>query len=378
MTTGLPELLHHHRSGQPVGAVEHGGVDRAARRLDRRLPRPHARAAGWRRSSRPGRRGGLGAARQRLRRHHALPARRTPGTWAPTCPGKPRVFLPYIGGVDRYRKACDEVVEPRLPRLRLRRARRRALQRRRHPPRAAGRRDRARAGRRSWAAAARNAVGRGRPRPHGGAWRRSDRPAPRWARSSTATLPGAAGPLAYRLYRPHERGSAPDRRLLPRRRLGARQPRLRRSVLPRPLRALVGDRRVGRLSPRARGALPGGRRRRLRRRSLDRGQRRDARRRAGAAGGLRLERRRQHRRRRLSAGARCRRSTHRRPGAGDAGDRLRLHARLVRRQRRRLWAHRRPDALVLGSLRRRGRAHGTRRRRRCAPPICPACRRRWW
>jgi len=26
-------------------------------------------------------------------------------------PGKPRVFLPYIGGVGRYRKACDEVVE---------------------------------------------------------------------------------------------------------------------------------------------------------------------------------------------------------------------------------------------------------------------------
>jgi len=26
-------------------------------------------------------------------------------------PGKPRVFLPYIGGVDRYRKACDEVVQ---------------------------------------------------------------------------------------------------------------------------------------------------------------------------------------------------------------------------------------------------------------------------
>jgi cation diffusion facilitator CzcD-associated flavoprotein CzcO/acetyl esterase/lipase len=26
-------------------------------------------------------------------------------------PGKPRLFLPYIGGVDRYRKACEEVVE---------------------------------------------------------------------------------------------------------------------------------------------------------------------------------------------------------------------------------------------------------------------------
>jgi cation diffusion facilitator CzcD-associated flavoprotein CzcO/acetyl esterase/lipase len=25
-------------------------------------------------------------------------------------PGKPRVFLPYVGGVDRYRRACDEVV----------------------------------------------------------------------------------------------------------------------------------------------------------------------------------------------------------------------------------------------------------------------------
>jgi cation diffusion facilitator CzcD-associated flavoprotein CzcO/acetyl esterase/lipase len=26
-------------------------------------------------------------------------------------PGKPRVFLPYIGGVDRYRRACEEVVD---------------------------------------------------------------------------------------------------------------------------------------------------------------------------------------------------------------------------------------------------------------------------
>jgi cation diffusion facilitator CzcD-associated flavoprotein CzcO/acetyl esterase/lipase len=26
-------------------------------------------------------------------------------------PGKPKVFLPYIGGVDRYRQACDEVVQ---------------------------------------------------------------------------------------------------------------------------------------------------------------------------------------------------------------------------------------------------------------------------
>ena len=26
-------------------------------------------------------------------------------------PGKPRVFLPYVGGVGRYRSTCDEVVD---------------------------------------------------------------------------------------------------------------------------------------------------------------------------------------------------------------------------------------------------------------------------
>ena len=26
-------------------------------------------------------------------------------------PGKPRIFMPYVGGVGAYRKKCDEVVE---------------------------------------------------------------------------------------------------------------------------------------------------------------------------------------------------------------------------------------------------------------------------
>ena len=71
----VPELLHDHRPGQPVGAVEHDGVDRAARRLGRRLPRRHARAR--RHHDRAHRDGGsrLGAARERLRRHHPLPHR---------------------------------------------------------------------------------------------------------------------------------------------------------------------------------------------------------------------------------------------------------------------------------------------------------------
>ena len=34
-------------------------------------------------------------------------------------PGKPRVFLPYIGGVDSYRRACDEVAEKGLVGFRL-------------------------------------------------------------------------------------------------------------------------------------------------------------------------------------------------------------------------------------------------------------------
>ena len=51
-------------------------------------------------------------------------------------------------------------------------------------------------------------------------------------RSSTARSTGAAGDLPYRLYRPPTEGPHPDRRVLPRRRLGAREPRLRRPVLP--------------------------------------------------------------------------------------------------------------------------------------------------
>ena len=40
----LPEPVHDHRAGQPVGAEQHAGVDRAARRLDRGLHRLPARA----------------------------------------------------------------------------------------------------------------------------------------------------------------------------------------------------------------------------------------------------------------------------------------------------------------------------------------------
>ena len=58
--------------------------------------------------AREGCRGCLGAAHQRGRRRHALSAgelvvRRRQH------PGKPRVFMPYVGGVTAYKKKCDEV-----------------------------------------------------------------------------------------------------------------------------------------------------------------------------------------------------------------------------------------------------------------------------
>ena len=34
-------------------------------------------------------------------------------------PGKPRVFMPYVGGFDRYKRACDELAQNGYPGLQL-------------------------------------------------------------------------------------------------------------------------------------------------------------------------------------------------------------------------------------------------------------------
>ena len=84
---GFPEPVHDHRSGQPVGAVQHAGGDRAACRVDHRLHRPYAqrrldadradpgsgRIAGSRRSTRPP-------------TPHCCHRPNTPGISAPTSP----------------------------------------------------------------------------------------------------------------------------------------------------------------------------------------------------------------------------------------------------------------------------------------------------
>ena len=180
-------------------------------------------------------------------------------------PGKPQVFLPYPGGVDRYRAACDEVVErdylgftldgpagavindgiirelkpdvavmlDMMAELGL-------------PPIESMSVEDARA--------FMEASGAMSP------------PGPEVGEVVDGTLPGADGStLDYRLYRPGITRAAPDRRLLPRRRLGARQPHLRRRTLPRSVPAVRRHVRVRQLSPRSRASLPSRCRRRPRR-----------------------------------------------------------------------------------------------------------------
>ena len=108
---GLPQPVHHHRAGQPVGADQHAAVDRAACRLDRRLPRRTARE-GRHARSRPSREaeeawvGHVGEAAGNT-------LRSTCSSWyvGANIPGKPRVFMPYIGGLPAYIERCEAVVK---------------------------------------------------------------------------------------------------------------------------------------------------------------------------------------------------------------------------------------------------------------------------
>jgi cation diffusion facilitator CzcD-associated flavoprotein CzcO/acetyl esterase/lipase len=123
-------------------------------------------------------------------------------------PGKPRVFLPYVGGVDTYRKACDEVVASDYLGLRRSgpqgtRCRDGVIRRVQPdmamvldllatlgiPPLETLPVDQARL--------VVTQLATGRPR------------GPVVGEITDGTLPGAAGPLAYRLYRPASPGPHP-------------------------------------------------------------------------------------------------------------------------------------------------------------------------
>ena len=274
-------------------------------------------------------------------------------------PGKPRVFLPYAGGVDGYRRVCDEVVAGDYVGFERRRTVGYPPCGRRHPPRPAGRRDHARAARQPRAADY-DSMSPAEARAFSDVLSAQRPPGPEVGELVDGTLPGPAGDLAYRLYRPPTTGPHPiivyfhgggwvlgsetsDDPFC--RDLCVRTDAVVVSVnyrhapedrFPAPVEdALAAVRWVADHAGELGGDRPAGR------------------------GGL--ERRRQPGRRGLPAGTRRRRPAPRRPAAGDAGDRCGPDPAVVPGQRDGLPPDRRPDALVLGPLRRPRRPHGPSR-----------------
>ena len=106
---GFPEPLHDHRPGQSLGAHQHASHDRAARGLDRRqLWHTCASASSARIEP-------AAAAEEEWVGHVGELAGRTLrytcSSWylGVNIPGKPRVFMPYIGGFPRYVERCNEI-----------------------------------------------------------------------------------------------------------------------------------------------------------------------------------------------------------------------------------------------------------------------------
>ena len=106
----LPQPVHHHRPAKPVGAVEHAGIDRAARRMDHRLHRQHAQDRQDHHRGDAGGAGAMGRPCQRDRQHDAddqrqllVHERQHPRQAARL------LAVSGPGGVGGYRKKCDEV-----------------------------------------------------------------------------------------------------------------------------------------------------------------------------------------------------------------------------------------------------------------------------
>ena len=130
----VPQPVHHHRPGQPVGAVSNMpvSIEQHVEWIGDCLA--WLREQGADRSRRPSRRRRTGPST--CSGWPAPPCTRRPATWymGANIPGKPRVFLPYIGGVGTYRTcAAVAAAGTRASPVRTGRKRRRWHSTRRRP-----------------------------------------------------------------------------------------------------------------------------------------------------------------------------------------------------------------------------------------------------
>ena len=148
----VPEPLHHHRAREPVGARQHGRRASSSTSSGSATASPTCATTGTALDRADARGAG--------RRGSSTSTRSPTGTMftAPTCnswylganiPGKPRVFLPYVGGLPAYIERADAVGVGRLRGLHARLTHRISVQSsphnkgvhdgdRRHPGRRAG------------------------------------------------------------------------------------------------------------------------------------------------------------------------------------------------------------------------------------------------
>ena len=95
---GSPSVL----SNMPVSIEQH--VEWISGAIEHMRDRGHRRR--WRPTPTPRSSGSPTSTRSPRRRCSCSPTRGTSGA---NIPGKPRVFMPYPGGVGAYRQKCDEV-----------------------------------------------------------------------------------------------------------------------------------------------------------------------------------------------------------------------------------------------------------------------------
>ena len=99
-----------HRPGQPGRKVADDSLHRTAHGLDYELHREYARQGYQPCRGRRRRRGQVGEHVNEVANSTLYPQA---NSWyvGANIPGKPRIFMPYVGGVEAYKKICDEVVE---------------------------------------------------------------------------------------------------------------------------------------------------------------------------------------------------------------------------------------------------------------------------